>query len=118
MEMIEMDDRVTGLHREAMQLAGAAFVLKIERNEGKYCEYLGLVRGALEKEKEAFYLVKDFDIEPTRSTLCRSAALLAFDCSDYSEAKDLISMGLSGNPPSEIAIELRDLLARVERLSA
>src|SRR5262249_12481203 len=51
--------------------------------------------------------------EPTRSVLCRSAATLALDCGELREAERLIAVALSGDPPFEIAEELRDLLERV-----
>jgi hypothetical protein len=56
-------------------------------------------------------LVADqFDFEPTRSILHRSAATIAVECSLLREAERLIGRALSGNPPADIADELRDLL--------
>jgi hypothetical protein len=51
-----------------------------------------------------------FNLEPTRSVLHRSAAALALECSELREAERLIGRALAGNPPEEIANELRDLL--------
>ena len=51
-----------------------------------------------------------FDLEPTRSVLHRSAATLAVECSELREAEKLIGRALAGNPPDDIANELRDLL--------
>jgi hypothetical protein len=50
--------------------------------------------------------------------LLRSAATLALDCGEYRQAERLASIGLAGNPPAEIAVELREVLERalVERL--
>jgi hypothetical protein len=50
------------------------------------------------------------DFEPTRSVLHRSAASLAVECCQLREAERLIGRALAGNPPPDIADELRDLL--------
>jgi hypothetical protein len=50
------------------------------------------------------------DFEPTRSVLHRSAVSLAVDCCQLRETERLIGRVLSGNPPPDIADELRDLL--------
>ncbi|WP_243146698.1 hypothetical protein [Scytonema sp. UIC 10036] len=50
------------------------------------------------------------DLEPTRSILHRSAAVLAVECSELRSAERLIGRALAGNPPDDIANELRDLL--------
>jgi hypothetical protein len=55
----------------------------------------------------------DFDAEPSRSVLYRSAASLAMECGETREAEKLISIALIGNPPYEIAEELRNLLEQV-----
>jgi hypothetical protein len=65
----------------------------------------------LEAEREAAYMAKNQQIgEPTESVLFRSSASLAFGLKDLREAERLICMGLAGNPPSDIACELRELL--------
>jgi hypothetical protein len=51
----------------------------------------------------------DLSAEPTRSVLHRSAAALAVECGEAREAERLIAVALAGNPPEEIAEELRDL---------
>ncbi len=55
-------------------------------------------------------LRQEYQLEPTRSILYRSAASLALRCENYQEAERLTRNGLAGNPPEEIASELRDLL--------
>ena len=55
----------------------------------------------------------DLGAEPSRSVLHRSAASLAEQCGEFREAERLIAVALSGNPPEEIAEELRDLLQQV-----
>ena len=55
-----------------------------------------------------------YDKEPTRSITFRSAASLAMQCGKYLEAEKLITQGLDGNPPADIAQELRDLYAELK----
>ena len=70
-------------------------------------------RRAMEIEREAAYATDD-ESEPDRSVLFRSAGSLALDCEELSTAEQLLAMGLSGNPPDEIAEEIRDLLEQVQ----
>ena len=73
-----------------------------------------LAREALRSEAAAAELVRDnLAAEPTRAVLYRSAASLAIDCGEYREAERLIATALAGNPPEEIAQELRDLLLQL-----
>lgn len=96
------------LHREAMDLIDQAVVA---RQCGDPERMAGLTRAAFEKERAAADLVRDhFDLEPTRSVLHRSAAILAIECADLREAERLIGRALAGHPPQDIADELRDLL--------
>lgn len=91
-----------------MDLADQALVA---RRLGDHSSALVLFRQAFEHEREAAELVvADGAVEPTRSVLFRSAATLALDCGEVREAERLIAMALAGNPPHEIAEELRDLL--------
>ncbi len=72
------------------------------------------LRKAFERERQAADLVAgDQASEPTRSVLHRSAASLALECGALREAEQLIATALSGDPPEEIAEELRDLLEQV-----
>lgn len=50
---------------------------------------------------------------PTRSILHRSAASLAVECGEVATAERLIAIALSGNPPQEIAEELKDLFVQI-----
>jgi len=104
--MIVVED-IQELHREAMDLAEMAFVAKLKGDpEGAE----NLLREAYKKESDsAKLLVDEYDFEPTRSILYRSAASLAIECNDVRGAERLIAFGLAGNPPEEIAEELRDL---------
>jgi hypothetical protein len=72
------------------------------------------LRQAFDLERQAADLVAgDLSQEPTRSVLHRSAASLALECGVLREAERLIAVALSGDPPDEIAEELRDLLEQV-----
>ena len=48
-----------------------------------------------------------------RSVLHRSAASLALNCEEYRLAEKLLAVGLAGDPPAEIADEMRDLMEQV-----
>jgi hypothetical protein len=99
------------LHLLAMDSAEKAFFAK--------------QNGCLDKAKELFQEAMQFEInaaekvepsrnsEPTRSILLRSAASLANECGEFRQAEKLIAIGLSGDPPDEIAHELRELLEKV-----
>jgi hypothetical protein len=96
------------LHREAMELVDQAV---LARQQGDAEAVLTLSRAAFAKERAAADLVADqFDLEPTRSVLHRSAAVLALECHKLREAERLIGRALAGYPPDDIANELRDLL--------
>lgn len=105
---------INSKHHQAMDFASAA--LGLQRS--------GDSSGALDKFRQAFLLerdaangVADSTIEPSRSVLHRSAAELALDCGETAEAARLALRGLNGTPPAEIALELRDVLARAESRS-
>jgi tetratricopeptide (TPR) repeat protein len=96
------------LHDMAMDAAEQSF-LAVRSGDVSLAEKLNYE--AFENEKKAAELLTDeYEMEPSRSVLFRSAATLAYECKEYREAEILISKGLSGNPPEEIAEELRDLL--------
>lgn len=102
---------VLALHQEAMELAQLAYVADLDGDAARAGD---LNRQAYEKEAAAARAVmNDYALEPTRSVLDRSAAVLALECGEVREAERLIAAGLAGNPPEEIAEELRDLLKRV-----
>ncbi|WP_462221696.1 hypothetical protein, partial [Ferruginibacter sp.] len=100
------------LHRQAIELAKKA-------NEAlqykSIDEYINYAQQALELErKAAFELIGDFDAEPTRSVLFRSAATIANNLGKYEEAKQLIYLGLSGTPYLELKEELEILLEKAD----
>lgn len=99
------------MHREAMKYAQDAFVA---RQDGDEATAISLYHKAFLLEKEAaLSLLMQFDKEPTRSVLFRSAASLAYECGELHEAEKMASQGLAGNPPLEIAEELRNLFEDV-----
>jgi tetratricopeptide (TPR) repeat protein len=103
-----MNTQVNELHSKAMIIAEAAFVAK---RKGSHDEALRLSEEAFSYEHDAALLLLDqFEIEPTRSVLFRSAACLALDSGNYAEAEKMIAYGLEGNPPAEVKDELQDLL--------
>lgn len=101
-------NEVTELHEKAMEFYDEAF---FARREGKQSLANKKLREALELETQAAEMLKDrLEIEPSRSVLYRSAASMAISCAEYRQAEKLIATALAGNPPEEIAEELRDLL--------
>lgn len=99
------------LHTQAMDLAEQADFLKMQ---GKVDEATGLYQKAFETESECAFLAKNQQVgEPTESVLFRSAASLAYQLKYLREAERLICMGLAGNPPLDIARELRELYDQV-----
>ena len=101
----------TSIHREAMAIVDDALMAKLGGNHNLFRE---LMCKAFEKEVEAASLIAgNLSLEPTRSVLHRSAASIALQCNRTREAEKLISAALSGNPPDEIADELRDLFEEI-----
>jgi hypothetical protein len=99
------------LHKQAMACADQAEEAK--RN-GRVDEYIAFTQKAFQYEAEAARRVaNEISFEPTRSVLFRSAAALALECKQLREAERLIAAALAGQPPTEIAEELRDLLEDV-----
>lgn len=102
---------IQNLHSKAMELADQADLLK---RQGRQDEAMPIYRLSLEAERQAAMTAHAEQIgEPTESVLFRSAASLAYTIGEYREAERLICMGLAGNPPSEIADELRSLYDNV-----
>lgn len=95
-----------------MDLADQAFMT---RRRGDLVQAQTLLYRAFELEKEAAETYRyDFSAEPTRSVLYRSAASLAIDCNELREAERLLATGLQGDPPEEIADEIRKLMDQVK----
>jgi hypothetical protein len=97
-------------HRAAMDAAERADIARARGHESA----AELYRTAFELEmRAATQAVQEDAPEPSRSVLLRSAASLALDCGEFRESERLISIALAGDPPHEIAEELRDLMQDV-----
>jgi hypothetical protein len=106
--MQNVESLLETLHREAMELVDQVV---LARQRGDLAGVAELSRSAFVKEQAAADLVANqLDFEPTRAVLHRSAALLAIECAELRDAERLIARALAGNPPDDIANELRDLL--------
>src|SRR2546421_12339030 len=100
-------------HQHAMEMADRALEA---RRRGEEEQAMACFREAFAHERRAAEMVApDLTAEPTRSVLHRSAAALAAECGEVREAERLIAIALSGDPPEEIAAELRDLWQHVCR---
>ena len=101
------------IHQKAMLLSQDAFVLTAR---GRAAEALPLNEQAFELERQAALSLLDRkDLEPTRSILFRSAAVIARDCFKYEDAEKMILLGLAGNPPEDIEEELREVYATLKK---
>ena len=101
---------VKELHREAMKYNDLAIIAK-HKDPSMVIEYF---QKAFESEKKAFIKFNSkSNAEPTRTILLRSAANLALLATLPREAEKLIAIGLAGDPPDELANELRDILQQV-----
>jgi hypothetical protein len=102
---------IRALHSKAMELADKADLEKIRGNEA---ESDSLYEQSYSFEYEAAMSAYGNKAgEPSISVLLRSAASLAMSCKKFREAEKLIALALSGEPPLEIADELRNLLENV-----
>ncbi len=96
----------TEMHQKAMDWANKAVLAEKQNKQHQAKTYF---QAAFESEKQAAMLLMfDFVKEPSRSVLFRSAAFLAIKAGQYREAERMAAFGLCGNPPEEIADELRD----------
>jgi hypothetical protein len=110
--MQNMSIAIDELHQKAMELADEAFYAKKKQDDkSAQAKYLA----AFEYEKAAaMLLVNEYDQEPSRSVLFRSAACLLLNLpiptdKHFRQAERMVAYGLSGNPPEEIAEELREV---------
>ncbi len=103
--------KITGWHLQAMSLCDQAMAARVAH---KREEATVLFRQALASERKAAEAVAGAPaLEPTRSVLHRSAAALAVECGEHRLAEKLIATALAGEPPDEVAEELRELLEQV-----
>lgn len=97
---------VKDLHRSAMKQLELAVLARVKDPDQAFEYYLK----SYELELQALELYREeLAEEPTRSILIRSTANLALIVKKYRESEKLASEGLAGDPPIEIANELRDI---------
>lgn len=107
-----MMDRLRALHNQAMDLAQMA---QIATRQGDTEKADSLFRQSFEKEREvALMAFNDNYPQPGLSVLLQSAAHLAVTCKQQREAEKLIGLALSGDAPSEIRQDLRQLLSTLD----
>jgi hypothetical protein len=98
-------------HSDAMDLAEKATIARKNGNDAVAARELRL---ALESELRAAALAVSSNApEPTRSVLLKSASHLALGCGEWRIAEQRIAEALAGNPPPEIADELRSMFEEV-----
>ncbi len=104
-------NNINKLHDRAMEFFDQAFLAK---RKGDFTIAMEFTRKALSLEVQAADILKDnLEEEPSRSVIYRSAASLALQCEEFRLSERLISTAMSGNPPENVAEELRDLLEQV-----
>src|SRR5689334_15629735 len=96
------------IHDAAMQLAEAADLL---RRHGNLIDARRSYSDAFDLALEAANaFANKMNYEPTRSILYRSAASLALEAKRNRECEKVVCQALLGNPPSDIAADLREIL--------
>jgi hypothetical protein len=103
--------RLEVLHRLAMEAADLA---ERVRQNASAEDARQLFDTAFRLEMKAARLAGD-KMEPTRSVLFRSAASLALDCGYYDDADQLVREARLGSPPPEVADDLAEIEAEVQR---
>ena len=104
----------TILHNKAMEFADEAL---LARMEGKLEASLKFFEKAFVLEKEALDTMDNESSDPTpKYILIRSAASLALNSGNYSEAESLIQEGLNAGMPDFIRGELEDLQAQLNAI--
>ena len=102
-----MSNTALRLHDQAMSLADEAALAR-SASDLELADQL--TREAFNKEAAAAAALEhDLNAEPWRATLHRSAAVLAVECNEFRAAEKLVGRALAGEPPAEIAEELREL---------
>lgn len=102
-------------HRIAMDNSELAL---IALREGDFERFRQLSADAFHNEKKAALGLYDQEIEPSRSVLFRSAAYIALDNANFTEAQKLYEYALEGEVPEEIKTELEELKVEIDRIKA
>jgi len=98
-------------HNKAMEWASRAHIAKTKGNEEEALKHTKKALGL--EVKAAELLEHEYEVEPTRSILFRSAATLAKNAGDYQVAFDLIRRALQGKPDDNTYAELISLLTNI-----
>lgn len=101
------------LHEKSMDMMDIVDIMKCSGPPYPDKEMFETTSEAYFLECAVALLMKDTALEPTRSVLFRSAASIALKLGRLGEVKELGEMGLSGDPPPEIADEIRELMKGV-----
>ena len=102
---------VKEFHRQAMQLADQGHASKRQGDSAFARDHFEKAY-RLERRAAEELLNRD-DAEPSRSILFRSAATLAVEVERFAEAEQMVCTALAGQPPADIAEELRDLFEQI-----
>ena len=94
------------LHRSAMDFAAQGFMAQMRSDPQ---DAVSLFEQALGLELAAIAELPE-PVEPTYSVLHRSAGWMAIHCRQFRQAEQLACRALAGNPPADVADELRDVL--------
>ncbi|MGC4100188.1 Z1 domain-containing protein [Ferruginibacter sp.] len=106
-------NKVTIWHDEAMDLAEMAFFAK---RRGEYFNFWKFIQRALNYEKAAArILIKNHELEPSKSLLYQSAIHFALNLDHFDEAKVLLREASEGNPPIEIKNELEEIASEIRK---
>ncbi|WP_353553177.1 hypothetical protein [Paraburkholderia terrae] len=109
--MMEMNEQVASLHRQAMEHADAAMYFQSHGDEARF---LAETQLALDLEERAAGMLPCAESsEPTRTVLLRSAATLALRCKQFRRAERLVAQALLGFGPEALLEEVRDVLEQV-----
>ena len=117
-----MTERDNALPGERSLVEGVLYCLtekigSLLRRQRLSAKNLGLILGFSDGKRiarqAAARIASHVGEEPMRSVLHRSAASLALNCEEYRLAEKLLAVGLAGDPPAEIADEMRDLMEQV-----
>lgn len=104
-------NELQSLHNQAMDLA---LLGDKKLHTGDKEGACNLYVQAFQNERDAAKLAETLgNPEPGLSILFRSAATLAYQCGELREAEKLVAHALAGNPPTDIAVELRELLQQI-----
>ncbi|WP_053326776.1 Z1 domain-containing protein [Chryseobacterium gallinarum] len=107
------NEKLEEFHRIAMDNAELALIA-LHNNDIE--KFQALSAEAFFYEKKAALGLYNEQIEPSRSILFRSAAYIALDNADFSEAQKLYEYALDGDIPGEMKEELEELKTEIDRI--